>query len=40
MVTVMNEHLSIQPHIVEAVVNHTSGAAKRGVAGAYNKALF
>ena len=39
-VTVMNERLGIQPHVVEAVVNHTSGAAKRGVAGVYNRALY
>ena len=40
MVTTMNEQLGIQPHIVEAVVNHMSGAAKRGVAGVYNRALY
>jgi integrase len=40
MVTVMNERLGIQPHVVEAVVNHTSGIAKRGVAGVYNRALY
>ena len=40
MVTVMNEHLGIQPHVIEAVVNHTSGVAKRGVAGVYNRALY
>ncbi len=40
MVTLMNERLSVQPHVVEAIVNHTSGAAKRGVAGVYNKALY
>jgi integrase len=40
MVTAMNEHLGIQPHVVEAVVNHTSGTAKRGVAGVYNRALY
>jgi hypothetical protein len=40
MVTVMNERLAIQPHVVEAVVNHTSGTAKRGVAGVYNRALY
>jgi integrase len=40
MITVMNEHLGIPPHIVEAVVNHISGPAKRGVAGVYNRALY
>jgi hypothetical protein len=40
MVTVMNEQLGVAPHVVEAVVNHTSGAAKRGVAGVYNRALY
>jgi integrase len=40
MVTVMNEELRIQPHVVEAIVNHVSGSAKRGVAGIYNKALY
>jgi integrase len=40
MVTIMNERLSIPPHVVEAVVNHVSGPAKRGVAGVYNRALY
>jgi len=40
MVTVMNEKLAVQPHIVEAVVNHMSGLAKAGVAGVYNRALY
>src|SRR4051812_34679366 len=40
MVTVMNERLGTAPHVVEAVVNHMSGAAKRGVAGIYNRALY
>jgi hypothetical protein len=40
MVTVMNEKLGISPHVVEAVVNHTSGLAKAGVAGVYNRALY
>ena len=38
MVTGMNE-LGIAPLVVEAVVNHVSGAAKAGVAGVYNRAL-
>ena len=29
-----------QPHIVEAIVNHVSGQAKKGVAGTYNKAVY
>jgi integrase len=29
-----------EPHVVEAVLNHVSGAAKRGVAGVYNKAQY
>ena len=40
MVTMMNERLGIAPHVVEACVNHISGAAKAGVAGVYNKALY
>lgn len=40
MVTQMNERLGIQPHIVEATINHASGAAKAGVAGVYNRALY
>ena len=31
--------LGIQPHIVEAVLNHISGT-RGGVAGVYNKALY
>lgn len=30
----------VAPHVVEAIVNHISGAAKAGVAGVYNKALY
>jgi integrase len=30
----------IEPHIVEACLNHVSGAARRGVAGIYNKARY
>ena len=40
VVTGMNEKLRIEPHVVEAVVNHISGAAKAGVAGVYNKAQY
>ena len=39
MVTVMNERLGVAPHIVEAVVNHTSGLAKAGVAGVLQSRL-
>lgn len=37
--TWLNEN-GVEPHIVEAVLNHVSGAAKRGVAGVYNKAQY
>ena len=40
MVTMMNEQLGVTPHVVEAIVNHTSGLAKAGVAGVYNRALY
>jgi integrase len=39
LVTGMNE-IGIAPHIVEAVVNHVSGAARAGVAGVYNRATY
>ena len=39
LVTGMNE-IGILPHIVEAVVNHVSGATKAGVAGTYNYAKY
>jgi hypothetical protein len=32
-------NLGIQPHIIEAVLNHYSGA-RRGVAGLYNKSPY
>jgi len=35
----MNDELSIEPHIVEAVINHVSGS-RGGVAGVYNKAAY
>jgi integrase len=38
-VTGMND-LGIAPHVVEAVINHISGEAKRGVAGTYNRAQY
>lgn len=37
--TRMHEDLREQPHIVEAILNHVSGA-KAGVAGTYNRALY
>ena len=37
--TMMNEH-GIEPHVVEAVLNHISGSAKVGVAGTYNRAQY
>ena len=39
-VTGMNDDLGVWPHVVEAVVNHVTGAAKRGVAGVYNRAEY
>jgi integrase len=40
LVTHMVEDLGIAPHVVEAVVNHVSGASKAGVAGVYNRAVL
>ncbi len=40
LVTKMNEELGIEPHVVEACLNHLSGSAKAGVAGVYNRALY
>jgi integrase len=37
--TWLNEN-GTDPHIVEAVLGHVSGAAKRGVAGVYNRAAY
>jgi integrase len=37
--TLMNDRLGVLPHVVEAILNHVSGA-KGGVAGVYNKALY
>ena len=39
LVTGMN-NAKVLPHVVEAVVNHISGAAKAGVAGVYNLATY
>ena len=37
--TGMAEQLGIQPHIIEAILNHVSGH-KAGVAGVYNRASY
>jgi integrase len=37
--TVMADKLGVQPHVVEAVLNHVSGH-KAGVAGTYNRAVY
>jgi hypothetical protein len=37
--TLMNDRLGVLPHVVEAILNHVSGA-RNGVAGIYNKALY
>ena len=37
--TMMAEYLSIQPHVIEAVLNHVSGS-KAGMAGIYNRATY
>jgi integrase len=37
--TAMADKLGVQPHVVEAVLNHVSGH-KAGVAGIYNKAVY
>lgn len=37
--TMMNDELAIDPHIVEAVLNHVSGS-RAGVAGTYNRAGY
>ena len=38
-VTRLND-LGVEPHVIEALVNHTSGAAKAGVAGVYNRSAY
>lgn len=30
----------VDPHVVEAMLNHASGSARQGVAGRYNKAMY
>lgn len=37
--TMMNDELAIDPHIVEAILNHVSGS-RAGVAGTYNRAGY
>jgi hypothetical protein len=39
VVTRLND-LGVEPHVIEALVNHVSGAAKRGTAGVYNKSCY
>src|SRR3954471_18564300 len=39
LATLAGEELGIQPHVVEAVLNHISGH-KAGVAGIYNRAVY
>jgi integrase len=39
MATIMADELHIQPHIIEALLNHVSGH-KAGVAGIYNRASY
>jgi integrase len=38
-VTRLND-LGIEPHVIEALVNHASGRAKAGVAGIYNRSAY
>jgi integrase len=38
-VTELN-NLGVAPHVIEAAVNHVSGAARAGVAGTYNRAAY
>lgn len=35
----MND-IGIEPHIVEAVLNHASGSAKASIAGIYNRSVY
>jgi integrase len=37
--TWLHEH-DVEPHVVEAVLNHVGGAARAGVAGVYNRAAY
>ena len=38
-VTRLND-LGVEPHVIEALVNHASGRAKAGVAGVYNRSAY
>lgn len=38
-VTKLND-LGIEPHVIEALVNHVGGIAKSGVAGVYNRSAY
>jgi len=38
--TGMAESCGVQPHIIEAALNHVSGESKRGVAGIYNRSRY
>jgi hypothetical protein len=38
-VTRLND-LGIEPHVIEALVNHVGGIAKAGVAGVYNRSAY
>ena len=42
MSTIMNDELDVLPHVVEAILNHTSTLAsgKSGVGGIYNRAIY
>jgi integrase len=39
-ITISNEQKLAAPHVIEAAVNHLTGAAKAGVAGVYNRAAY
>jgi len=39
LVTRLND-LGVEPHVIEALVNHVSGASKAGVAGVYNRSAY
>jgi integrase len=32
--------LGVQPHVIEAALNHASGESKKGVAGIYNRSRY
>jgi integrase len=32
--------LGVEPHVIEALVNHSTGAAKAGIAGVYNRSQY